>query len=266
MQAPPAYFGRNFTKTLHNEPYEATNPSKVTLPDGYTVLITGAGKGIGEYIAKAYAHAAASNIIILARTAQDLDKVKIGLEEIASKNGRKIKVMTVPSDVSKEGTCIDLKQLIESQYDGRLDCLINNAGTIGSKQGFNNKFHETDAAEHAQILDLNYLSCVYSCKHLIPLILQSPRKTIINITSMASHVTSNNPIAYGVSKLAVNRLTQHIGENYAEEGIDCMALHPGAVMTPAAQHVPEFLQKSEFDLCQSSSDTLLTTSSAQGRH
>jgi NAD(P)-dependent dehydrogenase (short-subunit alcohol dehydrogenase family) len=75
---------------------------------------------------------------------------------------------------------------------------------------------------------------------------QSKGRLIINITSMAAHMTSRVPIAYGASKHALNRLTQHVGESYQEDGLNCIALHPGGVKSYSAQFVPEAMKASEY--------------------
>ena len=105
MPAPP-HFGTKFTPTIHSRPHESINPSKVTLPDGYTVLVIGAARGIGEYIARAYAQAKATNLVLTARTAADLDRVKGLLEDIAAENETSARVETMPSDASKESTFV----------------------------------------------------------------------------------------------------------------------------------------------------------------
>lgn len=250
MQAPPPHFGSQVTKTIHEKPSASTDASKVTLPEGYTVLITGAGKGIGENIARAYAQAKASNIIITARTSSDLDRVKASLEDIAKQNGRSIKVRNVPSDASKLDTYKDLKAIIDKDFQGRLDCLINNAGSIGSSAGFRARLHETDPEEHTKLYELNYLGPMYAMQQLIPVMLndQSKGRLIVNISSAASHMTSNSPMAYNSSKFALNRLSQHVGENYAEEGLVSIALHPGGVKSAAAEHVPEWMKASKSSL------------------
>lgn len=251
MQAPPPHFGNQFTQTLHEEPNASTEPSRVSLPEGYTVLITGAGKGIGEYIARAYAEAKASNIIITSRTASDLDRVKASLEEIAKQHGRSVNVRTHPSDASRLETYKDLKAIVEKDFSGRLDCLINNAGSIGSTAGFRKRLHETDPEEHAKLYDLNYLGPMYAMQQLIPAMLneQSKGRLIVNISSAACHMTSNSPMAYNSSKFALNRLNQHVGENYAEEGLVSIALHPGGVQSAAAEHVPDWMKARKSGIC-----------------
>jgi NAD(P)-dependent dehydrogenase (short-subunit alcohol dehydrogenase family) len=244
----PSHLGTKITNKLHTEPNASTDPSKVSLPSGYTVLITGAGKGIGQYIARAYAQAGASNIIITARTASDLHQGKSDLEEIAKTQGTSpFVVRTLASDASQLSTFQELRRIIEKEFDGRLDCLINNAGRLGSNEGFN-RLDKTDPLEHAQLFELNYLGPMYAMQQLIPVMIQpqSKGRLIVNITSMAAHMTSKVPIAYGASKHALNRLTQHLGESYAEEGLNCVALHPGGVKSYSAQFVPEAMKASEY--------------------
>jgi NAD(P)-dependent dehydrogenase (short-subunit alcohol dehydrogenase family) len=226
------------TKTRHTEPSPSTDPSKVSLPDGYTVIITGAGKGIGQYIARAYAQAKASNIIITARTASDLEQAKSDLERIAKTNGTSVNVRTLASDASKLETFQELRSIIEKEFTGRLDCLVNNAGMLGSNSGFN-RLEDTDPLEHAKLFELNYLGPMYAMQQLIPVMTQpqSKGRQIINITSMAAHMTNRVPIAYAASKHALNRLTQHVGESHQQEGLNCIALHPGGVMSYSAQFV-----------------------------
>jgi len=249
----PTHLGNKITNKLHTEPNASTDPSKVSLPEGYTVLITGAGKGIGQYIARAYAQAGASNVIITARTASDLEQGKSDLEEIAKTKGTSLVVRTLASDASKLETFQELRGIIERDFKGRLDCLINNAGRLGSNEGFN-RLDKTDPLEHAQLFELNYLGPMYAMQQLIPLMVQpqSKGRLIINITSMAAHMTSRVPIAYGASKHALNRLTQHVGESYQEEGLNCIALHPGGVKSYSAQFVPEAMKamlKDDITLC-----------------
>lgn len=198
----PDHWGTTFTKVKHQSLNATTDPAKVSLPPGYTVLITGAGRGIGQYIALAYASAGASAIVITSRTGADLDFVEEQLKDVASKAGRDIKVTTVVADSSEEQPFKGLKLLIDSEYGGRLDCLVNNAAVIGSNSGFGPHITETDADEMAFIFKVNYLGPYYAMKHLLPAVLKSESKTVINISSIASSMTDNNPIAYGASKLA----------------------------------------------------------------
>lgn len=218
----PIHWGTTFTKQLHNNIYPSIDPTSLKLPEDYTVVITGAGKGIGSFIAKAYAKAGASHIVITARTASDLDKVKADILAI----NKTITVDTCPGDATDPSSYAAISLLLEGR---RLDCLVCNAG--GGATGFAPKIHETETSEFAQTINLNYLAAYYAAKHLIPPMLATPNgaKTIINITSAASHMIGHPPLAYNMAKFATNRLTEVISEGYREEGLLAIAIHPGAV-------------------------------------
>jgi hypothetical protein len=59
LHQPPAYFGMNFTSTIHSKAEGLTDPINNQLPPKYVVVITGAGKGLGYNIALAYTKAGA---------------------------------------------------------------------------------------------------------------------------------------------------------------------------------------------------------------
>jgi FlaA1/EpsC-like NDP-sugar epimerase len=92
----PANTGYNVTKTRHHEAPANTDPAKVHLPNPCTVFITGGGRGLSEAMAYAFAKARASDVILAARTATELDVVAANLRNITSK----IKVSTVICDVT----------------------------------------------------------------------------------------------------------------------------------------------------------------------
>lgn len=94
--------------------------------------------------------------------------------------------------------------------------------------------HDVNVESLQTTTALNYMSAYYMAKCLIPLMLELPSigKTIINISSAASHMTVGGSHSYAIAKLALTRLTQDIGENYVEDGLTATALHPGAVRTP----------------------------------
>jgi NAD(P)-dependent dehydrogenase (short-subunit alcohol dehydrogenase family) len=63
-------------------------------------------------------------------------------------------------------------------------------------------------------------------------------QTLICSTSLAAHSTDSAlcPIAYNVSKIACNRLIEHIANDHGSSGVCAYALHPGAVLTPQTQN------------------------------
>lgn len=135
LAALPAHYGVTLTKTLHQKPKASILPDKVTLPECFVVVVTGASYGIAEHIAKAYAYAKANTIVLVARTESKLNGVAKELKAIAANQGRDINVLVHAADVTKLETSKDVAALLESKCGGRLDCLVCNAGAGESGTG-----------------------------------------------------------------------------------------------------------------------------------
>src|ERR1700753_3441171 len=80
----PEHYGLEFPPTLHHEAEGPTLPENNRSSD-YVVVVTGAGKGLGVYIALAYARAGATGICISSRTQGDLDSLEKQLKEVSPK-------------------------------------------------------------------------------------------------------------------------------------------------------------------------------------
>jgi hypothetical protein len=119
----------SFTKTIHKEPYPAISPSLPSLSQaGKTVLITGGSTGIGYAIARAFAFASASKIIILGRRADLVDSAASTLtEETPEFKGE---IVGQPCDISDSSSVAALWSDLER--DGVIvDVLVLNAARIG---------------------------------------------------------------------------------------------------------------------------------------
>lgn len=120
----PAHLGFNFTSTTYNDAPDGLDPSKVRLPSPCVVCITGASRGLGEAHAIAFAKAGASDIVLAARSGDDLDAVAESIKAVSNK----IRVSAVRCDVTSEADVAHLREVIQSTHGGRLDVLDNNAG------------------------------------------------------------------------------------------------------------------------------------------
>lgn len=115
---------------------------------------------------------------------------------------------------------------------GRIDILINNFGMGNPAQDLDLVQGEEDA--FFQILDLNLGSVYRITKLVIPHMLQSGGGSVINISSIGGLIPDLARIGYGVSKSAVNNITQQIALQYARQNIRCNAVLPGLTATDAA--------------------------------
>ena len=176
-----------------------------------TILITGAGRGIGFALATSAAQAG-HRVFALSRSTQPL-------ENIAS-------IEPLSIDLTNAEAVKDLALQFEQQQI-RLDALINNAGAL-----INKPFSETSWADFESIYRVNVFGLAHLTRHLLPLINASGH--VVNISSMGGlERTGKFPglAAYSSSKAAVNTLTELLAEEYKATGPAFNALALGAVQT-----------------------------------
>lgn len=127
--------------------------------------------------------------------------------------------------------------------EGRIDILVNNFGTGRPEKDFD--LTNTSEDTFFEIIESN-LGTVFSISQLvIPHMIRNGEGNIINISSIGGSVPDISRIGYGVSKAAVNNITQQIAMQYAKNNIRCNAVLPGLTATDAAMdNMPEDFRKS----------------------
>jgi 7-alpha-hydroxysteroid dehydrogenase len=182
-------------------------------------IVTGAGMGVGEGVAKALGEAGA-HVVCNARTQSDIDRTAAAIR------GKGCRALAVAGDVTKSE---DLDNLVARtiQEFGRVDILINNAGgTI-----FHSLLDISDD-EFSFIFNWNTKSAFMLSKRVAPYMIKQGEGVIINISSGAGHLTARGMLAYGVAKAGLDYLTRSLADELAPKiRVNCLAL--GAIMTPA---------------------------------
>ncbi|MBS4961482.1 MAG: SDR family oxidoreductase [Clostridiales bacterium] len=121
---------------------------------------------------------------------------------------------------------------------GKIDILVNNYG-IGQPADDLDLIHGKEEA-FFHIIEQNLGSVYRITKLVLPHMIQKGSGSIINISSIGGIIPDITRIGYGVSKAAVNNITQQIALQYARQGIRCNAILPGLTATDAAlQHMPQ---------------------------
>lgn len=192
-------------------------------------LVTGAARGIGEAIARAFVDEGAIVIVT------DIDH-QLGTAVANSLGARAI---YLPLDVRDESAWQAVTAEVLQRF-GMLHVLVNNAGITGFENGFENGFVAHDP-EHASLPDwravlaTNLDGVFLGCKYAI----QAMRKTavrgsIVNISSRSGLVGIPAATAYAASKAAVRNHTKSVALYCAEQGlpIRCNSIHPAAILTP----------------------------------
>lgn len=237
----PDHWGFKFTETIHSKPEGPTDPNNIKLHSKFVVLVTGAGKGLGYNIALSYARAGAKGIIISSRTQSDLDKLAAEIKSVNSK----VEVLSQTCDTMKDSDVEHLAKVTKDQF-GRLDAAIANAGII-SRYITKSDGKEylpvgiADDPDLPRVLETNLLGSWRVAKNFIPMLqatADGPQAFAV-ITSIASHMKDSafTPLAYVLSKIAINRMIECIKNDHGEDGKGVMAyaVHPGAVLTPQTE-------------------------------
>ena len=91
---------------------------------------------------------------------------------------------------------------------------------------------ELDEADWDRLMTVNVKPMFLACKHVLPVMVEQGRGSIVNNSSLASLRFAYPAVAYSASKGAVNELTRNIAGQYAPQGIRCNAVLPGMMATP----------------------------------
>jgi 2-deoxy-D-gluconate 3-dehydrogenase len=182
---------------------------------GRVALVTGGNGGIGLAMAQGLAQAGATLVL----TGRDAAKG----EAAASALGPD--AIFVPADITDPEAAQRLVAATEAQW-GRLDILINNAGTSVRKQP-----EALSLAEWRHVLDTNLTSTFVCSQAAYPAMLRAGGGKIINIGSMLSLFGAAFAAAYGASKGGVVQLTKSLATAWAKDNIQVNAVLPGWIET-----------------------------------
>ena len=181
--------------------------------------ITGAASGMGEGIARLFAHEGAAVALVDVQTA----KGSAVAEQIRAEGGRAI---FVACDVGNEAAVRGSIERTEREFGG-LQILVNCAGIVQVKL-----LHELDEADWDRLMDTNVKSIFFSIKHGIARLKKNPRSYVVNIGSVGSFIGQSSTPAYIASKGAVMMLSKSIALDYAADGVRCNCVCPGITDTP----------------------------------
>lgn len=197
---------------------------------GRTALVTGAGSGIGEQIARALASRGAAVVV----SDVNLASAERVAAELVDSGARARPVACNVANLEEVQASVDLAV---SEF-GHLDLAVNNAGFGGVKA----RLADVDPADWATNLDVNLTGVFYSMKAEIPAMLAAGGGSIVNISSIYGLYGSGDTVAYTAAKHGVTGLTKSAALGYATDGIRVNSVHPGFTDTPAVARISQELQ------------------------
>ncbi|TMK39100.1 MAG: SDR family NAD(P)-dependent oxidoreductase [Actinobacteria bacterium] len=187
---------------------------------GRTVLVTGAGSGIGRETA-----------LLSARRGADLaicDVNRVGLEEVeAAARALGRDVIARPVDVADREQMRSFAEAVHAQA-GAVHLLVNNAG-VGLGAGL----LDTELSDWDWIVAINLMGVVHGCHFFVPpMVERGTGGHVANVSSMAGFHASPALVAYSATKFAVLGLSEALREELRPHGIGVTAICPGIINTP----------------------------------
>jgi meso-butanediol dehydrogenase/(S,S)-butanediol dehydrogenase/diacetyl reductase len=184
--------------------------------DDRVAIVTGAGSGIGAAAARLLA-AKGLTVALVARREELLRDVAAGLE------GR---ALVVPADLARPEAPAEVVERVLAA-NGRLDVIVNNAASFKLTLAEDVSREEFD--DHVAV---NIRAAYFLVQAALPALRASPAPVVVNVSSAAAVMYRPRQTVYGLTKAALEHLTQNLAAELAPEGIRVCCVRPGPVATP----------------------------------
>jgi ketoreductase RED2 len=188
---------------------------------GKVVLVTGSSSGIGEAAVRQFAAEGARTVVNSSRSVEAGEAVAASLPDATYLQG----------DVADESDCARLLEGCIERY-GRLDVLVNNAGTTQVIP-----HHDLEAASpdvFRRIFEVNVFGTWALTRLAMPALRADGGGSVVNVTSVAGVRPTGSSIPYAMSKAALNHMTALLA-NVVGPDVRVNAVAPGLVRTPWTQ-------------------------------
>lgn len=189
-----------------------------------SVIITGANRGIGLDTTLAFAKAGYK----VYATMRDPDGANALYKKVKEDS---LSVIMMAMDVNSDESvneCIDHIQ----KENGPVDVIVNNAGI--ERHG---AIEEMDLSVFREVMETNYFGVIRCVKAVLPLMRESKKGCIINVASVAGHI-SNSPLApYSASKFALEAFSEALAQEVKSFNIRVAIIEPGIINTDMANDI-----------------------------
>ena len=203
---------------------------------GKVTIVTGASseRGIGNAIAKRFAQAGASVLLVAEATAEQLETA---VRECRAFPGAG-RIESALIDLGEPGAAEGMIAQGEALF-GRIDVLVNNAG-IRAPVDFGNYTRE----QFDRVVAVNLAAPFFASQAVLPVMRRQGGGRVIHIASQLGHVTYAQRALYGLTKAALIHLTKSMAYELGRENIIVNAISPGPIATmPTLVRDPEVTRK-----------------------
>ncbi len=199
---------------------------------GRVAVVTGASRGLGREIARAYA-AEGARVALCARAASPT-----GLAGTAQEESQRIRdaggeALAVACDVSDEAQVEAMVQEVTGRY-GRIDILVNNAGIMIPSE----PFLDIDPRRWELSMAVNVRGPYLTSRAVLPVMMEQGEGRIINVGSGAAVNHRPGGTVYCTSKAALHMLSYCLAEELREHHISVNILDPGPLKSEGSSVIP----------------------------
>jgi len=209
--------------------------------EGKVVIVTGAARGLGRAYALRLARLGADVAIF------DVDLAgagKFGEQLTAPSVAQEVQALgresiEVEADLTDRKAVNDAVQRVHARF-GRIDILVNNAGgAITPPERSNPSIVPDD--DIRLIFDVNFMSTIYCCQAVAPIMMAQKAGVILNTSSTAARTVARGGSLshYGAAKAAVTHYTRDLAAELGPSGIRVNAIAPGIMLTARVKSLAE---------------------------
>ncbi|TKB45939.1 YciK family oxidoreductase [Thalassotalea mangrovi] len=191
-----------------------------------TILVTGAGDGIGKQAALSYAQHGAT-VILLGRTVAKLERV---YDEIVAAGYPEPAIIPLDMKGATQQNYQDMTNTIIDQF-GKLDGALLNASILGELTPFANIARQI----WDDVMQVNLNAQFYLAQALLPALQKAEASSLLFTTSGVGNKGRAFWGPYSISKFATEGMMQVIADEYEDSGLRCNAINPGATDTKMRQ-------------------------------
>ena len=202
---------------------------------GHVALVTGANRGIGRAIAESLGRLGMAVVV----GARDIDRAQAVVDELTATG---CATAALGLEIACDSSVAAAAETIATRH-GRLDVLINNAGI--KLEHHPSAPSRANLADVTATFDTNVTGTIRVIQAMLPMLLESPRPRIVNLSSGLGSLTWNTTLGsryqerpllgYSTSKAAINMLTVLFANEYRASRLRINAVDPGPVNTPMTQ-------------------------------
>lgn len=197
-------------------------------------IVTGASAGLGAEFCRGLA-ASGAHLVLAARRRELLDEVAA---EVRDSHG--VRTVVVPTDVAEEEDVVAMVAAAVEEF-GRLDLLVNNAGTLIAKPVV-----EQTLEDWNRVMTVNLTSAFLASREAAKVMIDQRSGSIVNVSSIFAFAATNEfrEVSYYVSKGGMTMLTKAMAVELGKDNIRVNAIAPGFFPTDIATGVTPEVRES----------------------